>query len=223
MELWETLLAAFGGTAALLLLLGYLGQTAIKHWLDKDIDAHKAKLQLAEVASTERLKTALQRTTLEHQVRFTRLHEQRAEVIRRTYEMLVELMWASAAATNLIRLNSGTTPQDDMIEADKRRVDLYRYFTTNRIYLPADACENLDALIEQTRRILISVDTYQTVNEYAPAEVLKEKRDVMLKAFQYFSHEVPKPMADLERAFRGMLDPNTPEFPAPVVEPLERA
>ena len=215
MNLWNTLLAAFGGTAALLLLLGYLGRTAIKHWLDKDIDAHKANLKLAEVEATERMKSTLQLTTLEHQVRFTRLHEQRAEVIRRVYEMLVELMWASGAATSVIRLNNGRTPQDDMIEADKRRVDLYRYFTTNRIYLPVDACASLDALIEQTRQILISVDIYQTVNEYAPAQVLQDKREVMLKAFQYFNQEVHKPMADLEHAFRVILDPNTPARPSP--------
>ena len=210
MGLWGTILTAFGGSAVLLLLLGYLGRTAIQHWLDKDLDVHKAKLKLAELESTERLKTALQVTTLEHQVRFTRLHEQRAEVIRHVYEMLVELLWASGAATSVVRLNNGTTPEQDMIEADKRRVDLYRYFMTNRIYLPADACASLDALIEQTRRILISVDTYQSVNEYAPAGVLKDKRDVMLKAFQFFSDEVHKPMCELEHAFRVMLDPNLP-------------
>lgn len=73
MNVWETILAAFGGVAALLVLLGYLGRTAIKHWLDKDLDVHKANLRLAEVESTERLRSSLQLAAHEHQVRFTRL------------------------------------------------------------------------------------------------------------------------------------------------------
>ena len=214
MEFWSALLAAFGGTATLLLLLGYLGRTAIKHWLDKDIDAHKAGLKLAEMEATEQMKSALQRTALEHQVRFERLHQERAEVIRRVYQMLVELMWASGGATSVVRWNNGSNSQDDMIDADKRRVDLYRYFTMNRIYLPADACASLDALLAQIRKILISVDVYQSVNQYAPPHVLEEKRDVMLKAFQYFNQEVHKPMADLEHAFRVILDPNMSANPA---------
>lgn len=213
MELWEALLTAFGGTAAMLLLLAYLGRIAIKHWLDKDIDAHKANLKLAEVEATEQMRSALQLATLEHQVRFTRLHEQRAEVIRRVYELLVELMWASAAATSVIRLNDERKPEDDMRDADKLRVDLYRYFAVNRIYLPAEACISLDLLMDQTRQILISVDTYQTVNQYAPLHVFREKSEVMQKAFLYFNKEVHNPMKDLEHAFRAILDPNMPARP----------
>ena len=207
MSIWETLLAAFGGTAALLALLGYLGRTAIKYWLDKDLDVHKANLRLAEVESTERLKNSLQLAAYEHQVRFTRLHEKRAEVISKLYELLREQLWASGRATSFMRLSGGTTPQQDMIEADKQRVKLYRYFMLNRIYLPAAICTSVDALLEQGRSILIKFNTYLDVNEYAPAHVLEQKREVMVEAHTYFQEHVGKPLADLEHAFRSILDP----------------
>lgn len=210
MNVWETILTVFGGVSALLALLGYLGRTAIKHWLDKDLDVHKANLRLAEVESTERLRSSLQLAAHEHQVRFTRLHEKRAEVISKLYELLREHMWSSGKATSIVRISGGTTPEQDIIEADKQRVEVYRYFMTNRIYLPVDACASIDALLEQVRHILVKYNTYQDVNQYAPAHVLREKHQVMMEAHKYFQEHVHKPLADLENAFRAILDPNTP-------------
>lgn len=210
MNVWEAILTAFGGVAALLALLGYLGRTAIKHWLDKDLDVHKANLRLAEVESSERLKSSLQLAAHEHQIRFTRLHEKRAEVTSKLYELLRVHMWSSGNATSIVRFSGGTTQEQDMIEAEKQRVEVYRYFMTNRIYLPADACASIDALLEQVRRILIKYNTYQGVNQYAPEHVLQEKHKTMMEAHTYFQEHVDKPLADLENAFRAILDPNTP-------------
>ena len=62
MEPWKALLVAFGGNVTLLFLLGYFGRSLVSQVLAKDIEKFKADLQLAAV---------------EHQVRFSKLHERR--------------------------------------------------------------------------------------------------------------------------------------------------
>ncbi len=66
------------------------------------------------------------------------------------------------------------------------------------------------------RRILIKYNTYQDVNQYAPAHVLQEKHKAMIEAHTYFQEHVHKPLADLENAFRAILDPNTPTKDLPL-------
>lgn len=40
--------------------------------------------------------------------------------------------------------------------------------------------------------------------------MLQEKHEAMQEAHTYFQEHVHKPLADLESAFRAILDPNTP-------------
>lgn len=51
MELWQSLLVAFGGNAALLLVLGCLGRSLISTVLQKDVEHFKAALQVSEFTS----------------------------------------------------------------------------------------------------------------------------------------------------------------------------
>ncbi len=75
MELWQSLLVALGGNATLLLVLGFLGRSVMSTVLTKDI---------------EKFKAALHQAGIEHQVRFSKLHERRAEVLAEVYKLLAE-------------------------------------------------------------------------------------------------------------------------------------
>lgn len=78
MELWQSLLVAFGGNAAVLLVLGFLGRSLMSSVLAKDIEKFKADLHVAAI---------------EHEVRFSKLHEKRAEVLAELYKLLVAATW----------------------------------------------------------------------------------------------------------------------------------
>src|SRR5258706_3765597 len=95
MNAWQSLLLAFGGNAALLLVLGWLARSLGSQLLAKDLEQFKASLAAASSAATERLKHDLQVAALEHEVRFSKLHERQAEVIAEAYALLVEAHWAS--------------------------------------------------------------------------------------------------------------------------------
>ena len=201
------MLSAVGGSAVLLTALAFLTRSLLRHWMDKDVEVFKADLRAKETEATEKLKASLQLASVEHQIQFSRLHERRADVIERVYELLLELMWSSGAACSIVRFSGGKSQEELLSEADTQRVELFRYFMKNRIFLPAAACESLETFIEDTRQRLIKFGVYLDVNEYAPPEVLKEKRDQWIEAHKYFSEGVKEALTELEKAFRAILDP----------------
>ena len=94
MDIWQSLLLALGGNATLLLLLGWLARSFGSQLLAKDLEQFKAGLASASSEASERLKHELQMNSIEHEVRFSKLHERRAEVIASLYTLLVEVQCA---------------------------------------------------------------------------------------------------------------------------------
>src|SRR5580658_2945735 len=78
MELWKVVLVSVGGNAMLLLAVAFLGKSLIGNFLAKDLEKFKGDLQLAAV---------------EHQIRFSRLHDKRATVLADLYKLLVVAAW----------------------------------------------------------------------------------------------------------------------------------
>jgi hypothetical protein len=77
----EDLIVLFGGNAALLIALAFLLRSILTHRLTKDIRVFEAELKAKADSSIEQAKHAMQLATTEHQVRFSKLHEKRAEVL----------------------------------------------------------------------------------------------------------------------------------------------
>src|SRR4051812_19160277 len=100
MELWQSLLVAVGGNAALLLVLAFLGRSLLSVLLAKDVEEFKAKLQADSQTTMVKLQADLQQTAVEHEVRFSRLHEKRARVLAELYKLLVVANWE---ADNFVR------------------------------------------------------------------------------------------------------------------------
>ncbi|MDH5731054.1 MAG: hypothetical protein OEZ58_18885, partial [Gammaproteobacteria bacterium] len=91
MEAWETILFAFGGNAALIAVLGFLGKSLLEKLIEKDTERFKADLKAKSDSTIEQLKNALEMKATEHQIRFSNLHEKRAETIAEAYALLADL------------------------------------------------------------------------------------------------------------------------------------
>ncbi len=86
-----TVFTTIGGGAVLLGAAAYLMRAALAQRLLLDAEGFKSQLKASADAEIERLKIALQMRALEHEVRFSKLHEKRAEVIAELYGRLVEI------------------------------------------------------------------------------------------------------------------------------------
>src|ERR1700722_11976115 len=95
MAAWQTILLAFSGNAALLAILGWLGKSLLERLITRDTKQFESDLKAKADVAIETLKSTLQLKTIEHQVRFSKLHERRAEVIAKLYGYLVAALWSA--------------------------------------------------------------------------------------------------------------------------------
>ena len=182
MEFWQTLLVAFGGNLVLVAAVGYLAKVFVGALLAKDL---------------ERFKADLQRAAVEHQVRFSRLHETRAEVLAELYRRLAK------AISDTHRFVASRN-QGQGREALESLVALYSYLDERRIFLPTDLCGRLDDFTDTLRETAIRIDLFGNIPNPNP-DTLKQAQEVYAAAWHSVEHHVPQLRHDLEEEFRTLL------------------
>ncbi|MBN1838312.1 MAG: hypothetical protein JW820_20805 [Spirochaetales bacterium] len=152
----------------------------MKHWLAKDLDAHKAKLE-------ERAH--------EHAVTFTKLHEQRVLVIGEVYGRLRRVhdtLWACVA------LMGPRKPEiaEATMEASR---ELCAYFYPNSIWLDSDTSDAVGKIVEKLRSAVDDMTTDMTeVGITSDKESFKSAREIV-------GSDLPSAMRLLEDRFRKIL------------------
>ena len=206
MEVWQTIILALGGNAALLAVLGWLSKSLVSQLLAKDIEGFKVALQSESEAATQKLRHDLEKATIEHQVRFSKLHEQRAQVIAKLYKLLVEAHWKSSSFVSVIDWEGEPNKQEKYNIAMKSVGDFYQFFEKQRIYLPEELCEDINELIELMRKQAISFGAHVRFKDDAMSdEALTKKHIAWSDAWRYFDKEFPLAKAALENEFRSIL------------------
>lgn len=189
MELWQSLLVAFGGNAALLLVLGFLGRSLMSSVLAKDIEKFKAELHVAAV---------------EHQIRFTKLHEKRAEVLAELYKLLVAATWQATNFASPIQWEGDTDKKIQYVTATNAIAEYFRFFDQHRIWLPENLCDPLEDFAKQLRRPTIRLGVYLAI-EHPTEKTLRERGEAWTKAWESVEKDIPKLRIAIEKEFRALL------------------
>ncbi|MGD1104066.1 MAG: hypothetical protein ABSA59_18615 [Terriglobia bacterium] len=225
MDVWKEILIALGSNATLLVVLGFLARSLLNTWLTKDIkrfetdlkasadselERLKYELKSKADASIEQLKNHLQLIATEHQVRFSKLHEKRAEVIDQVYARLVE---ARMEGKRFIATDAYITDRLQQKEAWKktaeRMEDVSVYIQKHRIYLPERICELLQKVVDEMSRHVAAAGVYTPLNPQAQ-EMIAEKYEALMKAYNaFFSESIPAATKALEDEFRRLLGVET--------------
>src|SRR4051812_14408250 len=90
----QSVLTTLGSGAILLSAASWVVKELISEQLARETTAFKARLKAEADVEIEKLRNSLQIAATEHQVRFSRMHEKRAEVIEDIYQKLTELYWS---------------------------------------------------------------------------------------------------------------------------------
>ncbi len=212
--MWEQLLFVFGGNATLLIVLGFLFRSVISQLLTKDVERFKTELKAQADKSIEQLKNSLQMTALEHEVRFSKLHERRAEVIEELYGRLVALQ----KDAQHFAIGEGYTPDKQKQDAaylmiESAIFDLSDFIELRRIYLPEQFCASSKIFLEAIRKHTIAVWVNGSVGYDPMPHVLEERRVVFKEAYRACEQDIPALRSLLEYEFRKLLDPETPKQP----------
>lgn len=181
-------------------------KNAIKHEYDEKLETHKAQLRAQSDIETERLRSQLNITALEHQVRFSGLHNKRAEVIAELYGLLVQAYWDTSSFVSLVEWSGEPDKKAKYVTAMNAIADFFRFFDKNRIYLPEALCAQLEAFVQAMRHKAIGFGVYVRHDDDAlPPESFEKKHNAWVAAWEYFEKEVPVARASLERELRNIL------------------
>jgi hypothetical protein len=156
-------------------------------------------LKLEGDTQIERLKSSLQLIAFEQQVRFSRLHARRANIIAELYKLLNEV---PAVAKGFI-FGAPSDSDRERIARDKV-YELYNFVENHRIYFPADVCDLLDKFSTILRQSVIFVSVYWSID--TPNEATRQEQNRVIKeAVNSLETEVPSLKKDLEVEFRKLL------------------
>lgn len=206
MTIWQTVLLAIGGNAALLAVLGWLAKSLVEKLLAKDLERHKANLSAETQAAMERLKHDLQRVALEHQVRFSNMHEKRAQVIAELYGLLVQAHWDTSGFVSPMEWAGEPDKKQKYVTAMNATADFFRYFEKHRIYLPEALCKQLEDFVKSMRSKAIGFGVYIRYDDAnLPAHTLEQKHKAWADGWEFFEKQVPPARAALENELRNIL------------------
>ena len=206
MEAWQVIVAAVLGNAAVLAVLGFFAKALLGQLLQRDILSFQFELKAKADSAIEQLKSDLQIRTIEHQVRFSRLHEKRANVIADLNGLVVEALWEAESFLSPMQWAGEPDKREKERVAMSKLVELFRYFDKHRIYLPTELCDVVDKLVTDVRMHVIRFGTYLTWDENAPQEhTRKEKHEVWMAGWDAIKNQVPAVRKQLEDSFRALL------------------
>jgi len=121
----------------------------LKFEYDKQVEVLRAALNAQAAREIESLKNQFSLIAVERQIRFTRLHEKRAEAIADAYEQINEYMAALDAYT--------TKPETERVVKAQSTMEKFRdSYRKNRIYFPMATVKKLDDLSETLLVVLTS-------------------------------------------------------------------
>jgi hypothetical protein len=211
MEFWQTIAVAVGGNAIVLAVLGWLAKSLVTGLLQKDMEQFKSALVAETESSIEKLRHQLSLVATEHQVRFSKLHETRAEVIAELYSLLVEAHWAGSSFASPMEWVGEPSKKEKYETALNASAKFYRYFEKKKIYLPKDLCDQLDAFVRDIRSKSIGLGVYfSQPGEYLPDHVEKQKVETWHNSWRHFDEQVPLAKEALEEELRSILGPTMP-------------
>jgi hypothetical protein len=206
METWQTILLAFGGNAALLAVLGLLGKSLLEKVIARDTKRFESDLKAKSDAAIEHLRSDLQIRSIEHQVRFSRLHEKRATVIAELYGHLVETLWEAESFLSPMQWAGEPDKPEKHQAAMNKLVDFFRYFDKHRIYLPEEICASLEALVLKVRSHVIEFGVYVGFNDLSLNDYTRDqKQKAWNGGWDAIKNQVPQARKLLEGEFRMLL------------------
>lgn len=206
MDVWQTLLLAFGGNAALLAVLAFAGKSLLEKLIVRDTKRFESELQAKSNAAIEQLKNELQLKTIEHQVRFSRLHEKRASVIAEINGHLAEVMWEAESFLSPMQW-AGDPPMEEKHRGVMNKlVEFFRFFDKHRIYLPEALCSSLEKLVLEVRSHVIGFGVYVRFHEDSMNDHTRDQKEKAWNAgWDAIKNQIPPARKALEDEFRLLL------------------
>jgi len=203
------IIVAIGGSGVLFATMAWLMRSIINHFLSKDLESFKLILQKESQQELMRLQSSLQLIQLEHQVRFTKLHENRARIIAEIYSRLVKLHRTASTFVRMYHSVDDTKNKENIKQLWGCLDNFTEYFEKHRIYFNQNTCSEIDCLINALSKAVSTLIFF--IQEAGAIEPTTHEVYIEWdKAMTIMEGDVPKIKKSLEGSFRGLLGVLTP-------------
>jgi len=214
---WQDLFRSLGGEVVFLAATAWLLRAVIADRLkaNSDIEIERVKSSLAQEAKSfelkikadadagiERLRQSLEVVTHEHQIRFSQLHQKRAEIIADLYKRLVDAQ--REGYINIMQFGRRQKDDEGRLPALTALQNFDTFADQHRIYFPQPICQLIDQFSSLLREPLAHAMAYGDIDPSDPQMAI-ERRNVFKKALEDFRKEIPAARRELEREFREVL------------------
>jgi len=196
---WQPVITTFlpavvgGGAVA-----AWLIKTLVADRLARDAEKYKLQIKADSDAGIERLRNVLQREAHEHEVRFSKLHEKRAEVIAKLYAVLVELQYSSQ---RYVFVGAYKPERDDEFSKTAAKAqEVFLFIEEHQIYLPDRVCTLLAEFVETVNKSVGTVHVYEKYTD-GSANFRQEKIEAPTGAAEAFKERIPAVRKALEDEF----------------------
>jgi hypothetical protein len=116
---WTDIAKTLGSTAIICAAIIYVAKTFWSQVLSRYLEGFTAKLENRNTVEIERLRTELKRVAFEHETRYAKLHEQRAEILEELFKRLVRANEAFVARFRAGHFAGEPSIEDQTIAAAK--------------------------------------------------------------------------------------------------------
>jgi hypothetical protein len=200
-----TIGSTVGGGTILLSAAAWLIKTALASKLTQETEAFKARLKADGNAEIEKLKHSLEKLAVEHQVRFSTLHTDRAKIIVDLYARLVD---AERIGDHFVKVEAWDNKERQKAyqTTERNLVELYFFVEKNRIYLPEPVCELLKDFVLTVRGNAVSMNIYASIDPiFNTQQLVEERAKVVNQVYLSFQGKIPEARKALEAEFRTIL------------------
>ena len=181
--------------------VGWLTRSLIKHYLDKDLNSSKLKIESEAKRQIESYKSQLELERSKLQTRYSGIFEKQAEAILRLYKDLESFSQKAEFALGL-----AATDPDTKEEFKHIYYELKDNYSKDRIFLPSDIDDLCRHFFSQ---MFINVWVYSRYEEgmrFLPDETkFDEIWGKQEKALEIVQVELPKIKSELIQKFRFLL------------------
>jgi len=203
-------IARFGITALTITgLIGYFGKKVFEHYLSLKVNSYKEELNKQSIE----FKNKLEIINYEHQIKFSKLHADRAEIIKTIFKQITILEELVKSVTTTNQGTEWFETQTKEENASKHLIETRKNFEENKIYFHEElsneieyALKNSESYISESLGIKRQAKRESTNREYW--KQMKEKEETASEKWQNLenhSHEELKRIREsLANKFREL-------------------
>ena len=174
-----------------------------KKELNKELKRIDAEFKELTDRQIEEHKSELKKVNDKYQIRFSKLHVDRAEAIKNLYGKMSDLELSIKRLLGLERTMDEELSKDEVKkkfdEANRKLDVLIEYYMINQIYFPEEVCETFNDLQSDSRWTLANFYSYYADGGEGNKETEKHQIE------RYINNEFPKIKRSLEIHFRRLL------------------